>query len=433
MRERGPSHQCNQESWRTAAPKARYGDSITRISSLLLCGLVCASCSRLSGALPLPAQSTGEDAAPLKTGYERLYSFTGAPGGSGPAGVTDAKGLLYGTTIDGGAKSFGSVFERGSSGKVQTIYSFQGGTDGAEPEGSLATLNGVFYGTTEYGGAHSDGTVFAVSALGNERVVYAFEGGNDGATPLLAGLTVVDAALYGTTNAGGDPKCHYEDIVGCGTVFAVSTSGKERVLYRFTGKPDGACPSGTLIAVNGSLYGVTNFGGKYDDGTIFEITTAGVEKTLYSFKGYPDGEMPFAGLVASSGTFYGTTTLGGAFQGAGTVFQFDASGERVLHSFKGAPDGALPYAPLVMRDGILYGTTEDGGSSGRACIGNGEVGCGTIFSVTTSATERVLYQFKGGADGANPWTGLVGGSTTFFGTTLAGGAKNKGTIFQIAL
>ncbi len=373
------------------------------------------------------------DSRPLHKGYDLLYRFTGYPSGTGPTGVIYYNGSLYGTTTTGGAKTFGAFFVWDASGKARVLYSFQGGSDGADPQGGLVSLGGRLYGTTEYGGADGDGTVFSVSPSGKERVVYSFKGGSDGASPVLAGLLVLDGKLYGTTNAGGESKCHHQQTVGCGTVFEVSTSGTERVLYRFKGKPDGACPTGSLITDGATLYGTTNFGGTYDNGSVYSLTTSGSEKRLYSFKGYPDGALPYAGLTLLNGTFYGTTTLGGAYQGAGTVFELTTSGkERVLHSFKGAPDGALPYGALTVVNGALYGTTEDGGSSFPACVGHGEVGCGTIFTITTGGALSMLYRFKGHRDGAFPLAALVMGASNLYGTTLAGGTDNNGTIFEIA-
>jgi uncharacterized repeat protein (TIGR03803 family) len=56
----------------------------------------------------------------------------------------------------------------------------------------------------------------------------------DGAFP--TGGLVLDAQgnLYGTTNLGGD-VCPVNEVNGCGTVFKVDTTGKETVLYSFTG------------------------------------------------------------------------------------------------------------------------------------------------------------------------------------------------------
>jgi uncharacterized repeat protein (TIGR03803 family) len=408
-------------------------DSVTRITALICCALTLVGCSQVSGGLPPAPQAANQGQLRLTGAYRQLYRFRGDPSGSGPTGLIDLNGSLYGTTTGGGTKTLGTVFVRDSAGRVRTIYSFQGGDDGAEPEGYLVLFEGVFYGTTEYGGAHGDGTVFEVGPSGKERAIYSFKGGTDGANPLLTGMVAVDGSLYGTTNAGGDTHCHHKSIIGCGIIFAVTRAGHERVVYRFKGSPDGACPSGNLIEADGALFGTTNFGGSHDAGSVYRVTPGGYLSEVYSFKGDPDGATPFAGLTLLNGNFFGTTTRGGTSKNSGAVFELSTSGaERILYSFKGAPDGALPYAGVVGYNGVLYGTTERGGSTGGSCKGNGVAGCGIIYSVTTSGTENVLHRFKGDRDGANPWATLATGKTALFGTTLAGGATNGGTIFGVA-
>lgn len=399
--------------------------------TLLLCALTLVHCSRAASSLPVVAPQT-ESAVTPEAAFKQLYRFKGAPSGSGPTGILLDKGAIYGTTVSGGSKTLGTFFVRSAAGGVKILYGFKGGNDGAEPDGSLLALGGTFYGTTQYGGPQGAGTVFAVTPSGKEHVVYAFKGGSDGAGPLLAGLVVVNGKLYGTTNAGGDASCKHGDIVGCGIVFELTTSGRERILHRFKNKPDGACPSGSLLAVGTTIYGTTNFGGKYGNGSVFSVATSGNEHVFYSFRGYPDGSMPFGGLTEVNGSLYGTTTLGGAYQGAGTAFELTSSGkEHVLHSFEGTPDGALPYATLTAAGGTLYGTTELGGSAQKNCVGRGIVGCGTVFSVTTGGTYRVLYRFQGSGDGADPLSSLVSGTSGYYGTTLTGGISNRGTIYEV--
>ena len=62
--------------------------------------------------------------------------------------------------------------------------------------------------------------------------LYSFTGGSDGAQP-LAGLILSSNILYGTASGGVNP--------GKGTVFALSTDGTGfTTLYSFTGGSDGA-------------------------------------------------------------------------------------------------------------------------------------------------------------------------------------------------
>jgi uncharacterized repeat protein (TIGR03803 family) len=64
--------------------------------------------------------------------------------------------------------------------------------------------------------------------------------------------------LYGTAAEGGNMSCYD----GCGVVFKVSKTGRETVLYAFTGKADGAYPLAGLIQdAEGNLYGTTGSGG----------------------------------------------------------------------------------------------------------------------------------------------------------------------------
>jgi uncharacterized repeat protein (TIGR03803 family) len=107
-----------------------------------------------------------------------------------------------------------------TSGKVKTLYSFAGGSDGADPVGSVLDVKGVLYGTTSQGGKRGNGTVFSITTSGKESVLYRFAGTakGDGANP-QAGLIEVNGILYGTT-AGGGVQC-LSTRSGCGTVFSL--------------------------------------------------------------------------------------------------------------------------------------------------------------------------------------------------------------------
>jgi uncharacterized repeat protein (TIGR03803 family) len=362
-----------------------------------------------------------------------LYSFASAPDGAHPyAGVVrDPQGNLYGTTIQGGASSYGTVFKLDTKGNETVLYNFpaNGGED-ALPTGLTRDTQGNLYGTTYGGGAYSHGSVFKLDASGKQTVLYSFtDTAGDGAVP-QAGL-VLDAQgnLYGTTEQGGDLVNCYE--AGCGTVFKLDTTGHETVLYTFTGSAgDGYWPTADLLVrdAQGNLYGTTFEGGASGYGTVFKLDPTGNENVLHSFTMTGgDGANPYAGLVRDpQGNLYGTTTWGGAF-GYGMVFKLDPTGnETVLHSFTfTAGDGADPYAGLVRdRQGNLYGTTGAGGAFSS----------GTVFKLdATTGKETVLYSFKGtGGDGAYPSAGLVfdaGGN--LYGTTVDGGASGYGTVFKL--
>jgi uncharacterized repeat protein (TIGR03803 family) len=258
------------------------------------------------------------------------------------------------------------------------LYSFTGGADGAEPvAGVIMDKAGNLYGTTQYGGPFSSGTVFKVDTTGKETVLYTFTGGRGGTDGYFPEGLIGDAAgsLYGITQLGGN--------FSFGTVFKLDGTGKETVLYRFTGGSSGDQPVGGVILDNaGNLYGATQGGGTSFAGTVFKLNTTGKKTVLYSFLGGADGVYPAAGVIAdAAGNLYGTTQYGGGLNcfgdGCGTVFKLEKTGkETVLYSFTGGADGASPVAGLV-RDsaGNLYGTAYFGGDP--LCSG----GCGVVFKI----------------------------------------------------
>jgi uncharacterized repeat protein (TIGR03803 family) len=296
------------------------------------------------------------------------------------------------------------------------IVSTFNGADGANPYAGLIDVHGSLDGTTEAGGAKNEGTVFTVSTTGAERVVYSFGTNSslDGYDP-YAGLIDLQGTLYGTTEAGGK--------YGDGSVFSLSKTGAESVVFSFDGT-DGSRPYASVIDVNGTLYGTTEDGGKYGYGTVFSVSTTGTERVLHSFKGDKDGAYPVASLTDVKGTLYGTTSTNG-INDDGTVFSVSAAGkERVLYAFKGSSrsDGAGPYSGLIDVKGTLYGTT----------IGGGKEDAGTVFSVSTTGVEHVLHSFGVGEDGDGPYANLIDVKGTLYGTTKSGGTKGMGTGFSVS-
>lgn len=112
----------------------------------------------------------------------------------------------------------------------------------------------------------------------------------------------------------------------------------------------------------------------------------------------------------------GPPTLGGR-NGAGTIFKITPGGTLTsLHSFN-EDEGDEPAAALIQaNDGNLYGTTSAGGTGGY----------GTVFKITPGGTLTTLYSFTFGADGGNPYEGLIQATDgNFYRTTPY-------TIFKIA-
>jgi uncharacterized repeat protein (TIGR03803 family) len=369
-----------------------------------------------------------------------LYSFSNTPDGEYPGAglLMGAKGKLYGTTEGGGALQGGTVFVLDKSGKETVLYNFpSSASNNPLPLGALVMdTQGNLYGSTWEGGSASGGTVFKVAPNGQESDLHAFTGqGGDGFLSKAGVVKDRQGNLYGTTIAGGSSG---NGPLGYGTVYRVTTSGNETVLYSFAGKEDGGKPFASLVLdEKGNLYGTTYQGGDlscqapYGCGTVFKVDKAGIETVLYSFTGaYPDyGINPVGGLVRDpQGNLYGTTAYGGTASNHGNVFKLTPSGKMTsLYSFTGTNgDGEWPSSNLTIdQRGNLYGTTNYGGAA--SC----NLGCGVAFKVSPHGKESVLFTFKGGSSGFNPSELIRDECGHLYGTTVGGGAFNVGTIFKL--
>ncbi|MFZ0314854.1 MAG: choice-of-anchor tandem repeat GloVer-containing protein [Candidatus Korobacteraceae bacterium] len=325
----------------------------------------------------------------------------------------------------------------------RVLHTFTGQGDGANPVASLVMGGeGRFYGTTSGG----YGSVFklALSASGGvlsplHDFSYPVNGGDVLYGPVTFGP---DGNLYGTALDGGQGDCN--EGGGCGTVFKLQPPASvcksflcpwtETVLYRFQGPPDGGNPySGVLFDQAGNMYGTTAYGGNggcdfgAGCGAVYKLTPSGggwTESIIHNFVAGADGQLPAGGLIFDrAGNLYGTTANGGP-TGIGIIYQLTPSGsgwtETILHTFQGA-DGAVPYDTLISdQEGNLYGTSIAGGAT------NG----GTVFELSHpgSWTYNLLHSFAD--DG--PYAGVVFDTAgNLYGATTQGGANGSGSVFKL--
>jgi uncharacterized repeat protein (TIGR03803 family) len=266
-----------------------------------------------------------------------LHAFDcSEPGDPIPGVILDKNGNLYGSATYEGTFGYGGVYEISSAGAFSTLYAFTGGSDGARPTGGLVMdSEGNLYGTTANGGAYGYGTVFELSNSGGvwtETVLHSFNDNSttDGSNPNFGNLTLAGNTLgnviYGVTEWGGANSS--------GTVYEMvktkSGTYKFNLVHSFSNTDgDGANPYGTLTLLKGKLYGTTSGGGSSGFGTVFELAPAKpnwTETILYNFTNKADGSDPIAGLAADSkGNLYGTAYSGGSFtncdQGCGVIFR----------------------------------------------------------------------------------------------------------------
>jgi len=436
-----------QRKGRTAISGAKDSWTPNLASTLRATATACALTIVLALALgvTVPAQAQT---------YTILHNFSGGADGAYPiAGLTtDAAGNLYGTTFYGGCNGLtcggectegcGSVFKltpKGSAWVFNSLYTFRGGDDGADPAGNVIFgPDGSLYGATA-NGVPNNGTVYnlkpfptpckAAPCPWQQTVLYSFTAGADGAFPYSSLIFDQAGNIYGTADSGGS--------YGEGVVYQLAPrSGggyTDSTLHSFSGT-DGGYPSAGLIFDNsGNLYGTTVYGGSSGLGTVFELSPSGsawTEKALYSFQGGSDGRRPVAGVVFdASGNLYGATADDRHGGGDGTVFKLTPSNGgwtySLVYSFTGTP-GCGPVATLAIDGaGNLYGTTP--------C--NGANGAGNVFELAPSDggwTYRSLYDFTGGSDGGDAQSKVVlDGSGNLYGTALDGGSHGAGVVWEI--
>jgi uncharacterized repeat protein (TIGR03803 family) len=349
-----------------------------------------------------------------------LYSFTGGSDGANPeAGLTsDGRGNFYGTTSSGGL-GYGTVFELSPNGgggwNESVLHSFTGGEDGADPYEVHVIFDGMgnLYGTAFRGGANGYGVVWELSQAGTswtETVL--FSGIGYDSEPY--GSLIMDTAgnLYGTSST---------------SVFELSPSGDgwtEQQIYE-------AAASGLTMDTSGNIFGtfyLERF--ERDHSVVFELSPDGngdfTSTILYKF--HP-GTLSLGTLVVDkSGNIYGTTEPTGGGFGYGKVYELSLGGYETLHSFNGGKSkgGSEPFGGIVLDEtGNIYGTTYVGGAYGE----------GTVYELVSgngSYKEKVLWNFDG-TNGESPYFGslILDGAGNLYGTTEFGGLNGNGVVFEV--
>lgn len=205
-------------------------------------------------------------------------------GGCHPLGslTQGPRGTLYGVTFSCGVSGKGVVFQltppASGTGEWQetVLHSFGGAGDGATPQsGVVVGKGGILYGSTMNGGANGFGIVYQLvpPAIKNgawtENILYSFADGDDGGYPFSPVSIASDGSLYGTTSVSGS---------GLGVVYKLTPPASagmpwtESVVYGFTGGADGGRPISSVLLLGGALFGTTTQGGAHNQGVAYEIT-----------------------------------------------------------------------------------------------------------------------------------------------------------------
>jgi uncharacterized repeat protein (TIGR03803 family) len=302
----------------------------------------------------------------LQTGRETvLHSFGGSTDGAKPSPVLAMDyGALYGTTRAGGASDLGTIYKIDRNNDQETVlYSFTGKTDGSAPGNSLTLYRGLLYGTTLDGGSANYGTVFSFGPrAGIFTTAFSFSGPN-GDEPDGVISFGPSGEIYGATLGGSQFGLLYQ---------LNPRKHVETPLYNFGDSANGQNPNGVILsASSGILFGTTFTGGQYGFGTLFRANpTKRTVTTLHDFASTTDGGNPTSlPIIGPTGILYGTTTANSG--DLGTVYELRPSGVfSVLYTFENTgatspePDGQL----VMDATGTLYGAAGIGGAHGCGII-----------------------------------------------------------------
>ncbi len=389
--------------------------------------------------------------------------------GSRPYGkLIEYNSKLYGLTNQGGANGVGVIFEYDPTTNIYTKKIDFNFTDGCNPYGSFVFNSGKFYGLAYTGGTNVAGTIFewdpALTVYTKKKDLYSIFGSKPYGSLLFYsgmfyGMTNSDVNNYGGLIFDWDPTA---DILTKRIDLGVSVNerypaghfiewgGKffEMCTYStaLTGailewdpannvytkrydfkNPTGYGPGGSLTALNGKLYGMTQRGGLTDRGVIFEwdpVTYDYVKKIDLSdaIGSYPLGELTYF-----NGKFYGMTNSGGDYQ-TGVIFEWDPVTNiytkkiDFIYTNGQWPMGNSPAGSLTEYNGKLYGMTNYGGEN--------NLDNGVIFEwdpLTNVYTKK--FDFNGN-NGKRPWGTMTLSNGKFYGVTSEGGVNNVGVIFE---
>lgn len=368
--------------------------------------------------------------------------------------ASDGAGTLWGTTRQGGASDFGTVFKFNMvSGEFTTVVEFTGtggAAPGMGPSGDLINDGaGSFWGTAGGDGGSIYGSVFKVNATsGIVTPVVTFTGAGGaakGGSP-VAGLVADGSGFFWGVTAGG-----YHTTLP-GTVFKIAAAtGAFTSIAEFTGvagATKGASPSSTLVSDGaGGLVGPAILGGAENVGTIFRVdpsTGAVTTRAEFTrFTGNPKGGRPQGGLVRDSlGRLWGTTA--GYFEKGRNEFllRVDPTDRTTTAMAEftdtvGQVRGRRPARDLVSdAAGNLWGTTLYGGGLQPPGAFEG----GTVFKVDPlTGVVATVADFTGtgsgsGLSGSKPQSRLVNdGNGNLWGVTsgISGPGLHGGTVFKV--
>jgi len=300
-------------------------------------------------------------------------------------------GMLYGTSREGGANYWGSLFEVNPlTGEVKTKVNFDlVNTNGFPQDNLLYTKTNRMFGVATYGGTY------------RSSILYEYDF-------LLDTISIAHEFIYGTSSKSSLIEHSNGKIYGLSYQGSFSNSlvifefDYNSKIFRSLSPIPGSSSYGMIIeGPNGILYGVSTSGGVNNSGYLFsyDITTNAFN-SLYDFNGV-SGQAPFNELtLASNGKLYGMTLYGGS-NGEGVLFEYDVTTSTYTKKldFVDTISGGNPECQLrELNHGKLYGVVPYGGKN-----------YGGVLFEYSFITDTLInkYEFSGGLNGAEPYGSLI--------------------------
>lgn len=390
----------------------------------------------------------------INTGtYSKIHDFNGSIDGSTPGRelTLGANGNLYSFSRADGAFNLGTIFEinlltNTFSKKIDLDNSI-----GMNPIEKLTLANdGNFYGVCQRGGANGVGAIFQYNANLNQlsKKMDIINGNINGGSPYSGFLLGSDGFLYSTTlsalnqydylnnvytkkidfiqNSGINNKNLFINSIN-GKILGINISGIDRFLfeydlssnvltnkYTFIGGLNGLNPTGSLLkATDGNFYGMTPYGGNYDNGIIFRINPVSkLFKKIFDFDRI-NGQNPFGSLTESeNGNLYGLTYEGGVnLNYGGVLFKYNIQTSTFTKILDFTVNlnhyGSFPSGTLTKGLGTkMYAASKSG------------IGIGNIFEFDTNTETAInLAGFSGSYDGYPYDSPFLSSNGKFYGLT----------------
>ncbi|HLJ93943.1 MAG TPA: choice-of-anchor tandem repeat GloVer-containing protein, partial [Gemmataceae bacterium] len=246
-----------------------------------------------------------------------LASFNGTNGANPVSSLfEDVSGNLFGVAEFGGTNNFGTIFELPSGSSTITALASFNNTNGANPVGNLIEDgNGNLFGTTVNGGANSVGTVFELPSGSSTVTVLASFNNTNGAQPISGLIEDGNGNFFGTAQSGGTN--------GVGTIYELASGSSTITALASFSTATGSFPYGSLIMdSSGNFFGTTQNGGANGNGTVFELPSGSSTITPLASFNSTNGATPTGNLIEdNNGDLFGTAYAGGP-NSDGTVFEF---------------------------------------------------------------------------------------------------------------